>query len=93
MSVETDSTSARLTFVVTVLVHGTETYGVNYGTTTVLGQTSEYTTVSFPAEYNIIVSNLRPGTTYYFQLSGTNNIGTTFSGIVSATTLEEGKYK
>ena len=92
LNVETSTTTATVTFTINVLVHGTETYRIAYGTTPAqLDQMSDFLTVESAGDFSILIENLLPGTTYYFQLSGTNAIDTTLSGIISNATLEDGK--
>ena len=71
----------------------TEEYEIHYGPSGALEMSSAGTTSEDVTEmqYTIVISGLLPYTTYYFQLSATNTIGTTLSGIFSGTTLEEGK--
>ena len=83
--------TARVTFTQQDLIHGSEVYQVNYGTTTDLGQTSSPVNVNMGGSYTIEITDLLPGTTYYYVLQGQNNIGTTFSAMDSFTTLEDGK--
>lgn len=94
LAVEMGVDTATVSFSVPVLIHGSETYRVSYGTTAdALDLASEFVTIASEGDQSITISSLLPGTTYYFQLSGVNDIGTTLSGIISNTTLEAGnKY-
>ena len=85
-------TTATVSFTIDVLINGDETYRINYGTTTELGLVSSiFVTVNSTGDHTIQIESLNPGTTYHFQISGTNAFGTTLSGIFSNTTLEDGK--
>ena len=86
------TTSATVSFTISLVVFDNEDYTVNYGLSDVfLDQSSTPITSDGNTEYTIQISGLLPGTTYYFQLSATNSISTTLSGVFSGTTLEEGK--
>ena len=91
ISVEIEMRRARVTFIQQDLVHGSEVYQVNYGTTTDLGQTSLPVNVNMGSSYTIYITDLLPATTYYYVLQGQNDIGTTFSAVDSFTTPEDGK--
>ena len=88
-------TVASVSFTIPFVVHDTEEYQINYGTSMdTLDQSSSIQTSTGSAEnmqYTIQISNLSPGVIYYFQVAVTNSLGTTFSGVFSGTTLETGK--
>lgn len=90
---ETSITSATVSFVVPFLVHGPETYTVQYGLNSTLDQSSQSTTIDNAdyTEISVIIDNLLPGTTYSFQLLASNDISVTLSGVLDAVTLEDGK--
>ena len=91
LAVEMGVDTATVSFSVPVLIHGSETYRASYGTTAdALDLASEFVTIASEGDHSITISGLLPGTTYYFQLSGVNDIGTTLSGIIPNTTLEAG---
>ena len=93
LTVYPSATSLTLSFVIPYLVHGTEEYAVFYGLTNIPDMTTETTTITSAdfTEFSITINNLLPGTTYYMQLSATNDIGVSVSGVFSATTIEDGK--
>ena len=94
IDVVTGKTTASLTFSVSVVVHGNETYRINYGTTNEFGQVSAVLVVEIAGAYTIQIDGLHSGTTYYFMLTGVNDIGSTSTAEeLSFTTLEDGRGK
>jgi hypothetical protein len=90
IDVVTGKTTASLTFSVSVVVHGNETYRINYGTTNEFGQVSAVLVVEIAGAYTIQIDGLHSGTTYYFMLTGVNDIGSTSTAEeLSFTTLED----
>ena len=89
-------TTASITFTVPFVVYDTEQYKINYGTSADLLLESPTTMSSGNnnnTQYTIQISELLPGTTYYFQISSMNTISTTLSGVISGSTLEDGENK
>ena len=93
--VDTTRTTATVFFTVEFTVHDSEQYFVRFGSSMdTLDQQSEMilsaSNGSIEQTYNVQVGGLSPGVTYYFQIVASNDISSTSTGIISATTQETG---